>query len=697
MGRIWVRELTGGLDTRRMPATTPGGVLIVGENGHINTGGEFEKRAAFVPTYALPAGTVSMAHTTAGLLVFGHLAAPSGLPVGVAYQRLQHPTNAATALTQVLSFDLYGGKIYAVGLFADGSIHHFYDGVVVTDWFDGRARSSFRVIGGGVTPAVQATGTIEVTGGSAGPGNQITSVKIDGVDILTGPIAHTGDDVTTAANIASAINTLVSVPNYSATSSGPTVTILASIAGTAANGKAIVVATGGDVTTTGTTNMGGGAASVTSSMSSLMVNGVSIISGPVAWTTSNEATASAIASAINSFVSVPDYDATAVGDAVNIIAASSGAGPNGYAVAVGAANGLTIAPSSGLTMAGGVTSTAFVPGTFVKTIGSKVYSVSEGNLHFSGIRAPTKWTSDATGAGFINMSQETSNAEELVAVANYQGFVAVFAGQVVLIYYVDPDPNLNSKSQILRNTGTNYPGSVTEFGDSDLFYLAESGCRSLRARDSSNAAATTDIGVPIDTLVRAKLRSMSESQRQFIKGLINPDDGRFWLVMGDRVFVFSFFPNAKVSAWTTYRVEAQVGDALVPFIAENTVVFGDTIYVRSGNTIYAFGGTGADPVYDASVAKAHLPPLSADNPTEFKGWNGIDCAVEGSWALYCSTVLIDLTKRQLVANVSETTYDKQRHPFDGDATHVSMQFESKGSGPAKVSSAILHYIGGEDG
>ena len=36
-------------------------------------------------------------------------------------------------------------------------------------------------------------------------------------------------------------------------------------------------------------------------------------------------------------------------------------------------------------------------------------------------------------------------------------------------------------------------------------------------------------------------------------GVIEPRDGRFWLAIGDTIFVFSYFPAAKVSAWTIYK------------------------------------------------------------------------------------------------------------------------------------------------
>lgn len=696
MGRIWVRELTGGLDTRRMAATTSGGVLIKGEDGHINSGGEFEKRPAFVSSFTLPEGTVGLARDITGLLVFGHTAAPVGVPAGVSYQRLEHPTTSALALDRVLSYDLYGSKVYAVGQFEDGSIHHYYDGVNVTDWFDGRARASFDVTAGAVTAATSATGSFEVTGGTSGGGNQITSVKIDGVDILTGPIAHTGNNSTTASAIASAINSLASTPDYSAAAVGQTVNVTAVATGTAANGKTIVIVDGGDATTGNIVNMAGGAAASTSTVSNITVNGVAIINAPVLWTTSNEATAAAIASAINSFTSSPDYDATAVGDQVNIIAEDAGTAPNGFSVVVSVADGLVVDPAAGLVMAGGADSDAFVPGGFVRTIGSKVYSVSDGAFHFSGIRQPTKWTTDATGAGFIDMSQETSDAEDLTAVANYQGFVAVFAPRVVLIWYVDPDPDLNSKRQILKNTGTRYPKSVTEFGDSDLFYLSDSGQRSLKARDSSNAAATTDIGSPIDALVRAKLRTMTDEQRENIVGLINPDDGRFWLCMADTVYVFSFYPQPQVSAWTTYKVGTTTGSTFTGFDIEDAVIQGDKVYVRSGDTIYSFGGLEDEPTYDATVAKAHLPFLSAEKPTEFKGWNGFDCAVEGTWSVYVAQVVKDSSVRELAAVATGVTFDEHAYSLTGMSTHVSLQFESQGAGAATVSSALLHYIGGED-
>lgn len=931
MGTIWVKELTGGLDARRLPETTPGGVLIRAVDGHITRGGEFEKRAAFVPSYALPSGTVGLAADKRGLVTFGSAAAPV-MPVGVRYQRLQHPTGAT--LIDVPSYDLYDGKIYAVGQFDDGSVHHFYDGVRVEDWFDGRARAAFRVVAGSVASVdAPAQGSFTVTGGTSGSGNEIADIQVAGVSIITNPVAHTGDNSTTAAAIATEINTTTSSPNYTASVVGATVTITAVLTGPAANGRVVSVTVGGDVTVGSINNMAGGTSAAASVLNDIRVNGVSIISAPVEWATSNEATAAAIAAEINGTTSSPNYTASAAGETVNVIAADSGPAPNGYAVAFTTANDLTVSPQTDLVLSGGDTdggtpatasflmtdapptatilvkvngvalmaapvvrgasrtaaaaavaaainahtsapdytaaaegakvyittvdntsavngvvptfefsgltpsggspavasfaitgvlplggrdgepfvyptitptvntvwltagpvstdvapssvpyldsvaaalaaainahastpnyaasasgntvtvttvantaaingkrvnfitsgyittganvafsggadpsvsgsmvsdvqafagggeADAFVPGLFVRTVGSKVYATAGSLLHFSGIQAPTRWTTDAVGAGFINLAAANSGSEELTAVARYQNLLAVFSTEAVQIWFVDPDPNLNTQSQLLSNTGTSSPRSVTQFGDADVFYLDDSGLRSLRARDSSNAASTTDVGVPIDAVLTAKLATLTPDERRRIVGLINPMDKRFWLIVKDEIFVFTFYQNAKVSAWTTYSTTWRDGGNLSAFVAEHAVVYAKRPYIRADDTVFAYGGLGADPVYDDTQAEAWLPYLDANRPTAKKQWEGIDVALTGDWEVRAAMQPTNLAASEVIARLYHTTYNAQRVAFNHASSHISLRFRSTGTGPAVLSAAVIHFQGDED-
>ena len=808
MSTIWIREFVGGLDTRRMPETTSGGVLIRATDGHINRGGEFEKRGAFVRTYDLPAAaTIGLAAGKSDLFVFGH-AAPPAMPAGVRYQRLQHP-DGTTALTRVLSYDLYAGKIYVVGEFADGSRHHFYDGVRVPDWYDGRARASFRVVAGGTTPALAATGSFEVVAGTNNPGvNRFTNITIDGVAIISGPVDHTGNNATTASAIAAAINGFTSSPDYTASASGQTVTITAAATGTAANGKTIVVSVGGDAQAANINNMAGGADIATATLSSLAIDGVSVISSPIVWASSNTDTASAIAAAINSTASTPDYSAVANGETVSIVADAAGSNANGRVVAFGLANGFQVDPSAGLVMANGsnpvpasqatgsftitggtaaagnqvtnitingsaiisgavlwatsnaatasavaaainsyvsspdYTATAsgavvtvkavntgpaingasinvtvggnvtvgsvqamaggadaeatFVPGTFVKTIGSRMHSVSGANEHFSGIKAPTRWTTETTGAGFIDMSTEASGSETLTGLAKYQQFVAVFAQRLIQIWYFDSDPTLNEQKQVLNNTGTDCPRSITQFGDNDLFYVDESGVRSLRARDASNAAATTDIGVPIDTLVSDIMSGLSPEERVKVIGVIEPRDGRFWVSFQDRIFVFSFFQGAKISAWSLYLPSEEVDGESVPLTVDDMVVFRRRVYIRSGDAVYVYGGLGNDIEYDSTQAEVWLPFLDGDTPAREKVLNGVDVAATGVWEVRVAMNVNDIDASDKIATITETTYGLPKIGGEGTSTHFSLRFKSVGSGPARLGSAAIHYGPDED-
>lgn len=694
MGNVWIKEFTGGLDARRLPETTSGGVLITASDGHITRGGEFEKRAAFVRLYDVP-DTVGLAQTRTGIVVFGSGVDP-GVPEGVDYQQLEHPTDANRVLVDVPSFDLYGGKLYCVAVYDDGSTHHFYDGAVVEDWFDGRARASFSVIGRGETiAAVAAEGAFTITGGTSGVGNEIASVTVNGVTITSGAVAHTGDNATTAAAVAADITSNTSSPDYTASADGAVVTITAAVAGAAPNGFAVAVNVGGDATAGSIENMAGGADAIVSAVTSITVDGIDILGAAVEWATSNSDTATAIAAQINSETSNPEYDAIAVDDTVVILADEAGEAANGLVVAVNVVNDFEVSPSSGLVMDGGVALAAgtFQPGTFVKTIDAKMYALSDSNMHFSGIARPTEWTTDVTGAGFINISTYASGSEELKAIAQYQNFAAVFSESNITIWFIDPDPSLYRKTQLLRNTGTISPHSVTEFGDADLFYLNESGIRSLRARDSSNAASASDLGVPVDTLIKAAVANLTTEERERISGLIEPDDGRFWLVVQDTIFVYTFFNGANISAWSTYTPAAG-GEA---FYVERTVVHNRKVYLRSTDgVIYVYGGLGSELEYDDTEAVARTPYFDAETPTKKKTFTGIDVACEGEWEIWVSFDPTNTDAKDLVARIDGTTYGIDMIPGLGQATHISLTFRSMGTGYAKLGACVIHYAGDAD-
>lgn len=570
MGSIQIRNFTGGLDTRSLPEVTQGGVLVKAVNCHVSRGGALEKRAAMVPYKTLPAGTTGLAADAQTLYVFGS-GAPPAMPAGILYQRLRHPSSSSTALVEVLKTELFSGKLYAVGLFADGSRHHFYDGVYVDDWFDGRARASFAVL-------------------SALPGAEIAAITVGGVNILSAPITYAGDVNDFVAAIVQEVNGHLSSPDYEAVQIENSVIVTADDVGTAANGR-----------------------------------GLALVSTGVTFGTTAE----------NSVM----------------------------------AGGATVAET-------------YEPGTSVKTFLQKMFAISGSVLFFSAIRDATSWNS-GIGKGFIDMSEEGAGFEELTALAEYAEYLAIFAPNAIMVYYFDPDPVLSRKRQVLANVGTVAPKSIVQLGDGDVFFLHETGIRSLRARDSSNSAMASDIGNPIDTTVQEALAAMTVEQRaKYAIAVVEPRDGRIWQCLKRVIYVFSYFTGSSVSAWTTYET---------PWDIEAVQVFRRKVFLRSGNQVYVFGGEGNVLQYDDTVAEAWLPYLDANVPSQEKTWQSFDGVARGKWEVSVGYNPNDLDAQSHVATIMNTTYNTGRIPVGGKSTHVSMRFRTTGTEYASLSAAAIYH------
>lgn len=131
MAYLELSNFKPGLDTRRSELTSQPGTLETLLNGHINQGGQIEKRKAFVK-YDLPASTFGMVQGKDTIYVFGSVdQTGQTFPAFVTYQRLVHPTGAA--MTAVLSARLISGKTFVLAKFDTNEVLAFYDTVAVDD------------------------------------------------------------------------------------------------------------------------------------------------------------------------------------------------------------------------------------------------------------------------------------------------------------------------------------------------------------------------------------------------------------------------------------------------------------------------------------------------------------------------------------------------------------------------------------
>lgn len=683
MTYILVEDFRGGLDTRKMAVTSPAGTLQELINAHITRGGEIEKAQAFQKVKDIePFMTFGLLGTPNGFMVFGSedLSAiyinnviNSNPPIR--YQRL---TAGSATMERVLSTELYDGKAYVIAGFDDGTIHHFYDTVEVTDWYSAQGRATFSITGGTSNEATAGQGSFKLTNGFIG--DTVSAVTVDGVNLLTSTIIFNSGDTlqNLLSNIANNINANTGVSGYTASWVGNTITLNSVALGSGPNGDIVAVTATGTLTVSNIVNIAGGTDA--SQITSLKVNAVSIIDTSVVWSGSNSQTADALVAATRSYSATSGYTAYAYGQDVFIVKNVDGAGANGQAVDIVVTGAITITPSSGITIQNGAAGPSkYEPGRFAKTIDQKMYVLSNSVMHYSAIGLPTDFDS-GTGSGFDNLATAASGSENLIALANYFENVAIFSRNNVHIWNVDADPDLNLQLQVLNNTGTIAAKSVIEFGDNDVFYLSESGIRSLRARDSSNAAFVNDVGVAIDSLIQAEIRA-DEEAAALAAGILEPRDSRYMLAIKDKLFVFSFFPTSKVSAWSKYEPG---------FVITEWAYKGQVVLCRSGDSIYRFGGA-ASQVYDASPVTVVLPFLDAGDPAAIKSWTGLDVACEGTWAIYASFNPQDPDNFTLMARITDSTFANENIPIEGTSSHISLKFVCESDEYARLGKVAIHY------
>jgi hypothetical protein len=323
-------------------------------------------------------------------------------------------------------------------------------------------------------------------------------------------------------------------------------------------------------------------------------------------------------------------------------------------------------------------------GYFIRAYKSKIYCVGDKYLRFSAVNNGFLWeastdTNDNSrdGAGNINVSIQEGGSSTLNGVEIYYDKLALFTEQSTQMWAVVSDPKQNALGQVLRQTGTKAPWSVQQYGSGDILFLASSGIRSMKARDISNSAAVSDIGSPIDDLVR----SIPENDRVYCRSVLEPVVGRVWFAFRRNIYLLSFFPGPNITAWSNYKVD---------FDIEYIVVCGDRLFVRSGDDLYLYGGvTGEE--YDTCAVEVRLPFLDGSKPGHMKMFQAIDATVTGTWDIKIAYDFDHPDSEESVATVTAPTWNKGRYELTGYASHMSLRFYNNTAEPAVLSNAAIHY------
>ena len=322
MESLFIKDFRRGLDTRRSELTQQPGTLEVLTNGFVNQGGEIESRKAFVRTAQI-ADSFGLQTTSSGLYTFGSANTPGGYPLNIGtvgtpiyvnYQQLKHPqdmfdgTTNVVPMTEVVSSTEFRGKAWVVAKFGSSGTFGYYDGTLVYDFTNGVVYS-FLSTNAKIAQFIEQM--IDRTTG-------YTAATVSNVVTVTG---QPGQPFTTTSAETTAGNGTLDAADVSP----PTEPVAAK------------VSTGGFEIIAGTSSAG------TNKISNVKVNGVTITSAAVDWTTSNEITAGLVAANIQAYTSSPNYNARAEGARVIITGlAADGDASNDFVVEVNAAGNVCI-------------------------------------------------------------------------------------------------------------------------------------------------------------------------------------------------------------------------------------------------------------------------------------------------------------------------------------------------------------------
>lgn len=320
----------------------------------------------------------------------------------------------------------------------------------------------------------------------------------------------------------------------------------------------------------------------------------------------------------------------------------------------------------------------------------KVYASVGSILYFSSYDFPTQWLYLAPpnpGAGFLNMANNLRGNELVNALAIYKDQLAVFSTNAIQLWTMNNDPTLNAPGQIITGSGTVARESVVGYGDFDVIYLSASGIRSLRAIDYGGTATVQDLGTPIDPYL-----FLSDPTGLHFKdavAVIEPLEGRLFMSIFDKTYVYSSFPGKKIAAWTIY---SGTGISYV----DNFATVLTRLVSRVSDSLFIYGGLDGVTYSTSDVATVHLPFMSMNDASGYKQITGFDAAVSGAWDVDLLFDPNDLAQKVSIGTVDNMTYNDANIGAVGYGTHISPKLTTTNTTlAATISSVALHYLGGE--
>lgn len=327
---------------------------------------------------------------------------------------------------------------------------------------------------------------------------------------------------------------------------------------------------------------------------------------------------------------------------------------------------------------------------YIRQHRNRLWSFYGNVLYFSALQSAGTWSvptpGTPTSAGYIEVSYSDAGYPWLIGLNVYYNQLALLGRRAVQLWSMDEDPSKNQIIRSISNTGLVGPLAHTQVAGGDLLYLTDSGFRSLRARDASNQAMVTDLGSPIDDLIRPKVAAETAANYTVdARTAVDPLNGHALTFWGNEVWCLAMAPAADITAWSRWTM---------PFTIEGVSNVDSRLYVRSGNTIYLLGGWD-NATYDNSEVVVTTPFMDAGTPATLKRWHKLDAALEGTWSVEIASDPTQPDVFEMVGTITGATFPMQDVGLSTTTTHVSLRLKTTDASRARIGKLILHYAEAE--
>jgi len=245
---------------------------------------------------------------------------------------------------------------------------------------------------------------------------------------------------------------------------------------------------------------------------------------------------------------------------------------------------------------------------------SKLFAIDGDVVRFSATASARDWTT-ASDAGFIASGNHQDDSSDALAVGRFKSYLAIFFADAVQIWSADPDPDLIILQDIVPNTGTRFPRSPGQVSQ-DTVFLSDNGFRSLALSSATDQLQDSDIGAPIDSIVKPLI---SNDLDPYTEWYAKP--GQLWTVFDSTVFAFTYSRTSKVNAWSRYRF---------PFDVAYACNLGGELYLRSENTIYRMDDDTHQDDQTPPEVVIEFPFLDFKSPGTLKMITGVDFVGTGT-------------------------------------------------------------------